>query len=234
MAHAVAADTDPTRDRQKQNTFDLFRWIKQNHVGSYVGNGKKTVPRNHGRIHLGRFAAGGVSANVRVTPVHQDRCLHAVSGPRDRQRHSGIKPTHAAVDRFDRWCFRNLDRAHHANLDERDRLQVHHLGQALHLALPAFMPVAFELTILLASFGAFFGMWALNGLPRFSNPMFTDPRFDRATDDRFFLYIDAKDDDTTPREYESSLPTPAVNTSTSCRGRLAQEGSQAGLYGLGH
>ena len=62
------------------------------------------------------------------------------------------------------------------------------------ISLPAFMPVAFELTILLASFGAFFGMWALNGLPKFSNPLFTNPRFDRATDDTFFLYIDAKDD----------------------------------------
>jgi mono/diheme cytochrome c family protein len=62
------------------------------------------------------------------------------------------------------------------------------------VSLPAFMPVAFELTVLFASFGAFFGMWALNGLPRFSNPMFTDPRFDRATDDRFFLYVDSKDD----------------------------------------
>jgi len=61
------------------------------------------------------------------------------------------------------------------------------------LSLPAFMPVAFELTVLFASFGAFFGMWALNGLPRFSNPVFTDPRFDRVTDDRFFLYIDSKD-----------------------------------------
>ncbi len=62
-----------------------------------------------------------------------------------------------------------------------------------YISLPAFMPVAFELTVLFASFGAFFGMWALNGLPRFSNPMFSDPRFDRATDDRFFLFIDAKD-----------------------------------------
>jgi mono/diheme cytochrome c family protein len=62
------------------------------------------------------------------------------------------------------------------------------------LSLPAFMPVAFELTVLFASFGAFFGMWALNGLPKFSNPVFTDPRFDRVTDDRFFLYIDSKDD----------------------------------------
>jgi len=60
-------------------------------------------------------------------------------------------------------------------------------------SMPAFIPVSFELTILLASFGAFFGMLALNGLPKFSNPMFTDPRFDRATDDKFFLFIDAAD-----------------------------------------
>lgn len=63
-----------------------------------------------------------------------------------------------------------------------------------YISLPAFMPVAFELTILFASFGAFFGMWALNKLPRFSNPVFTDPRFDRATDDKFFLYVDAADE----------------------------------------
>lgn len=63
-----------------------------------------------------------------------------------------------------------------------------------YVSLPAFIPVIFELTILLASFGAFFGMLALNGLPKFSNPIFTSPRFDRATDDRFFLMVDARDD----------------------------------------
>jgi len=62
------------------------------------------------------------------------------------------------------------------------------------ISLPAFTPIAFELTILLASFGAFFGMWALNKLPRFSNPLFTSPRFDRVTDDGFFLYIESKDE----------------------------------------
>lgn len=62
------------------------------------------------------------------------------------------------------------------------------------VSLPAFIPVSFELTILLASFGAFFGMLALNGLPKFSNPLFTNPRFDRSTDDRFFLFIDASDE----------------------------------------
>jgi mono/diheme cytochrome c family protein len=36
-------------------------------------------------------------------------------------------------------------------------------------------------------------MIALNQLPRFSNPVFTNPRFDRATDDKFFLYVNAKD-----------------------------------------
>ena len=61
------------------------------------------------------------------------------------------------------------------------------------VSIPAFIPVSFELTILLASFGAFFGMLALNKLPRFSNPMFTNSRFDAVTDDKFFLYIDAKD-----------------------------------------
>jgi mono/diheme cytochrome c family protein len=61
------------------------------------------------------------------------------------------------------------------------------------ISMPAFIPVSFELTVLLASFGAFFGMLALNKLPRFSNPVFTDPRFDRATDDRFFLFIEATD-----------------------------------------
>ncbi len=36
-------------------------------------------------------------------------------------------------------------------------------------------------------------MIALNKLPRFSNPVFTNPKFDRATDDGFFLYVDSSD-----------------------------------------
>jgi mono/diheme cytochrome c family protein len=58
---------------------------------------------------------------------------------------------------------------------------------------PAFIPVAFELTILFAAFTTVFAMLGLNGLPRFSNPMFTNPKFDRATDDRFFLWVDSRD-----------------------------------------
>lgn len=58
---------------------------------------------------------------------------------------------------------------------------------------PAFIPVAFELTVLFAAFTTVFAMFALNGLPRFSNPVFTNPKFDRSTDDRFFLWIDSRD-----------------------------------------
>ncbi len=58
---------------------------------------------------------------------------------------------------------------------------------------PASIPVAFELTVLFSAFTSFLGMIALNNLPKFSNPVFTNPRFDRATNDRFFLYVEATD-----------------------------------------
>lgn len=61
------------------------------------------------------------------------------------------------------------------------------------LSIPAYIPVTFELTILLAAFSTFLGMLALNGLPRFSNPVFTSPRFRAATDDKYFLYVDSRD-----------------------------------------
>lgn len=58
---------------------------------------------------------------------------------------------------------------------------------------PASIPVGFELTVLFSAFTAFLGMIALNNLPKLSNPVFTNARFDRATNDRFFLYVEAKD-----------------------------------------
>ena len=60
-------------------------------------------------------------------------------------------------------------------------------------SLPAFVPVMFELTILFSALSAFFGMWILNGLPRYHHPIFSAKNFERATIDRFFLCIEAKD-----------------------------------------
>jgi len=55
------------------------------------------------------------------------------------------------------------------------------------------VPVTFELSILFSAFGAVFGMFYLNGLPRPFHPLDRVPAFRRVTDDAFFLSIEATD-----------------------------------------
>ncbi|RMG21069.1 MAG: DUF3341 domain-containing protein, partial [Deltaproteobacteria bacterium] len=58
---------------------------------------------------------------------------------------------------------------------------------------PAFVPIAFELTILGGALGSVLGMLALNRLPRWYHPLFESEAIARATDDGFFLSIEAAD-----------------------------------------
>jgi hypothetical protein len=59
--------------------------------------------------------------------------------------------------------------------------------------LPSMVPILFELTILLSAFGAVFGMLFINRLPRHHHPVFESDRFRAATDDKFFISIEADD-----------------------------------------
>ncbi len=61
------------------------------------------------------------------------------------------------------------------------------------ISMPAFIPVIFEVTILLAATTCVFGMFIMNGLPRLHHPLFQSNRFRRVTDDRFFVVIEARD-----------------------------------------
>lgn len=59
--------------------------------------------------------------------------------------------------------------------------------------VPANIPVTFEFTVLLSAFAAFFGMLVLNRLPQHHHALFDVARFKRATDDGFFLAVEAGD-----------------------------------------
>lgn len=60
-------------------------------------------------------------------------------------------------------------------------------------SLPANIPVAFEVTIAFSAFTTFFGMLAINRLPRLSHPLHKLAQFTRVTSDRFAVVVESRD-----------------------------------------
>jgi hypothetical protein len=60
-------------------------------------------------------------------------------------------------------------------------------------AIPSMVPIMFELTVLLSSFGAVFGMFALNEIPKHHHPVFYSERFEAFSHDKFFISIEVED-----------------------------------------
>ena len=58
---------------------------------------------------------------------------------------------------------------------------------------PAFVPVAFELTVLVSALTTVGSMFLLNGLPCLYHPVLKSPKLARITDDRFYLVIESRD-----------------------------------------
>lgn len=79
------------------------------------------------------------------------------------------------------------------------------IGGKPPFSLPSMIPVMFELTILLSAFGAVFGMLGLNQLPKHHHPVFYSERFERCSDDKFFISIEAADEEFDLEETRSLL-----------------------------
>lgn len=65
-------------------------------------------------------------------------------------------------------------------------------GRPLH-SWPMYIVITFEVTVLFAAMGAFFGALALCGFPSPYHPVFNVDRFALASRNRFFLCIEAAD-----------------------------------------
>ena len=80
---------------------------------------------------------------------------------------------------------------------------------------PAFVPVMFELTVLLSALTTVGSMFVLNGLPCLYHPVLKSPKLARITDDRFYIVIEARDPkftDVQTRSFLESLGSDAVET----------------------
>jgi hypothetical protein len=79
---------------------------------------------------------------------------------------------------------------------------------------PLYIPITFEITVLVTALSGLFGMLILNGLPQPYHPVFDAPDFVRATSSRFFLCIESRDphfDHVATRQFMETLGAEQVS-----------------------
>ncbi len=86
------------------------------------------------------------------------------------------------------------------------------IGGRPHNSWPSFMIVTFEMMILVAAGATVLGMLLRNGLPQPYHPVFNAPNFDRASQDRFFLCIEATDPQFDPQKTREFLESSSALT----------------------
>ncbi len=67
------------------------------------------------------------------------------------------------------------------------------VGGRPYNSIPAYIPIAFESGVLAACVAGFCAILGLSGLPRLYHPMFEVEGFERASVDRFWIGVDARD-----------------------------------------
>jgi hypothetical protein len=68
----------------------------------------------------------------------------------------------------------------------------HNIGGRPMFSWPAFLPTTFECAVLGATIVGLVSLFVLNRQPRLSHPVFSAEHFERATTDRFFIYVKAR------------------------------------------
>ncbi len=66
------------------------------------------------------------------------------------------------------------------------------IGNRMIASVPTWVPIMFELTVLLTAFSIFFGLWTLMGLPRLHHPNFEFEGFRTASTHGYWLSVEQK------------------------------------------
>src|SRR3989338_2981072 len=67
------------------------------------------------------------------------------------------------------------------------------IGGKPYVTWPAYIPVTFEMGVLICALATFVSIFVFCGLPKFSSPLETDEFAKASTDDEFLLYVESKD-----------------------------------------